>query len=99
MRERRTVAMVGRTKRQADYSILDRLLAMLASLFFSIPTALMIWLSINRELAWWWDAFLDSFYLWGSIVIFALLAFVAPRLFPSVLGFIWNTFMKLWHWW
>lgn len=90
----------GRTRRQAEaYSLLDRLLAMLASLFFSIPTALIIWLCINWELTLWWDGFLDSFYLWGSILLFALLAFTAPRLFPTILGGVWNTFIKLWNWW
>ncbi len=89
-----------RARRQAEeYSIPDRLMAMLASLFFSVPTALVIWLSINRELALWWQGFLDSGYLWGSIVLFALLAFSMPRLFPVVLGSIWNGFIKLWRWW
>src|SRR5690606_25159971 len=53
------------------------------------PTAALIWLWVNRELAFW-GGFVSSSYLLVSVVIFALIAFAAPRLFPSLLGRIWH---------
>lgn len=78
--------------------IASRLMALLASLFFSIPTAILIWLGVNKELAFW-GGFIGTSYFWASIFIFALIAFIAPKLFPSILGGIWRWFLKIEKWW
>jgi len=81
-----------------DHSISGRLMGVLSSLCFSLPTAMLIWLAVNVQAASW-GGFLSASYLWVSIAVFALIAFVAPSLFPSLLGTIWRGFIKLWNWW
>ncbi len=75
-----------------------RLLSMLASLVFSVPTAALIWLGVNKELAYW-GGFLDSRYLLVTVVAFALAALLFPLLFPSLLGAIWRLVLKVQQWW
>jgi hypothetical protein len=77
----------------------DRLISVAASLVFSVPTAVVIWLIVNAHLAYAGD-FLGSAYLWASIVIFAIAAFVAPDTFPEILEKIWHWFAKAgFFWW
>ncbi|MCD1630578.1 hypothetical protein K7I15_11820 [Marinobacter shengliensis] len=76
-----------------------RLISLFASLFFSIPTAVFVWLWVNLELAVYWDGFLSSRYLISCIVVFAVLALLLPKLFPSILGGVWRGIAKVWHWW
>ena len=76
----------------------SRLMAALFSLFVSIPTAALIWLWVNRELAFW-GGFVGSRYLLVSVVLFALIAFAAPRLFPTLLGKIWHGMFRVNRWW
>ncbi|WP_228151152.1 hypothetical protein [Tamilnaduibacter salinus] len=76
----------------------SRLTSLFASLFFSVPTAALIWLGVNKELAFW-GGFLSSHYLLGSILIFAAIAFVLPRLFPSILGAVWRGVLRIERWW
>lgn len=80
-------------------SIESRLIGLFASLFFSVPTAAFIWLWVNIELAYYWGGFLSSSYLIASITVFAVLAFLLPQLFPSILGGIWRGIAKVWSWW
>lgn len=77
----------------------SRLIALCASLVFSIPTAVLIWLWTNMELARYWGSFLSSDYLIACIIIFAVLALLLPRLFPSILGSIWRGMLRVWDWW
>ncbi|TPW23224.1 hypothetical protein FH712_12105 [Marinobacter nauticus] len=71
----------------------SRLISLLASLFFSIPTAALIWLWVNLELAIYWDSFLSSGYLVACIMVFAVLAILLLQLFPSILASIWRGYM------
>lgn len=87
----------SRRGQQQAVTIEERFIALLASLFFSIPTAVLIWLLINKELAFT-GAFLASSYLWMSLVVFAALAFAAPTLFSSILGAIWRWLAKVMKW-
>ena len=78
-----------------DNSMKSRLIGLCASLFFSVPTAALLWLSINRQLTYVDGGFLNSNYLLGCISIFALISFVLPQLFPSVLGWVWRMMLKI----
>ena len=85
--------------RGQDGPIETRLISLFASLFFSIPTAVFVWLWVNLELAVYWDGFLSSRYLISCIVVFAVLALLLPKLFPSILGGVWLGIAKVWPWW
>lgn len=84
--------------REQGGPIESRLIGLCASLFFSIPTAALLWLVVNRELAYW-GGFLGSTYLVTCIIVFAALAVLVPRLFPSILGGIWRGIIKFERWW
>ncbi len=56
-----------------------RLISLFASLFFSIPTAVFVWLWVNLELAVYWDGFLSSRYLISCILGFAVLALLCQQ--------------------
>lgn len=77
----------------------SRLMAALFSLFVSVPTAVLIWLWINRELGLWAGGFIGSEYLLGTVLLFALVAFFAPRFFPSLLGWVWHGMASASRWW
>lgn len=72
----------------SDSSMKSRLIGLCASLFFSVPTAALLRLNINRQLTYVDGGFLNSNYLLGRISVFALLGFVLEQLFPSVLGWV-----------
>ncbi|MEW5754760.1 MAG: hypothetical protein AB1810_00500 [Pseudomonadota bacterium] len=75
-----------------------RLMGVLASLLFSIPTCVLLWLMINVELI----SFDTVIGLQGVLILigaFAMLAFVLPNLFPSLLGRLWRAmlyFIRVW---
>lgn len=75
-----------------------RVIGLLASLIFSIPTAVLLWVGVNKELAHW-GGFLGSSYLLGCMVAFAVLALLLPRLFPAILGGVWRWMMKIERYW
>lgn len=75
----------------------SRLMSLLASLFFSIPTAFLIWLAINREIAFL-GGFVSATYLWAMIAGFALVALLSPALFPSLMGAIWHGMLRIYKW-
>lgn len=76
----------------------SRLISLFVSLFFSIPTAVFIWLGINKQL-WHWRGFLSSTYLMTCIIVFAALAFLLPKLFPSIMGAVWRGIVRVGRWW
>lgn len=77
----------------------SRLISLFVSLFFSIPTAAILWLWVNSTLGVYWGGFLSSNYLVGCIIIFAVLALLLPQLFPSILGGIWRGIVRIWSSW
>jgi hypothetical protein len=82
-----------------QYELIEsRLLSVFASLAVSVPTAALIWIGVNKELAFW-GGFLGSSYLVVCIIVFAVLALLFPRLFPSILGNIWRGIIKIQNWW
>lgn len=76
----------------------SRIIALFASLFFSVPTAAFVWLGVNKQLALW-GSFIDSSYLIACVVAFAIMALLLPKLFPSILGGIWRWIIKVERWW
>lgn len=76
----------------------SRLISLLASLLFSVPTAAFIWLGVNKGLAYW-GGFLSSTYVLVCILVFAVLAFLFPRLFPAILGAVWRGILGVQRWW
>ena len=76
-----------------------RLTGLLASLFFSIPIAAFIWLGVNKQLAYFDAGFFSSDYLIGCVILFAIIAFLLPQLFPAILGAIWRGILKIERWW
>lgn len=77
-------------KHETEETLGSRLMAALFSLFVSVPTAALIWLGVNRELAFW-GGFVSSSYLLVSVVIFALIAFAAP---PAVSQSAWQNLAR-----
>lgn len=90
--------MQGKRRKRAEPVGESRLMSMIASLFFSVPTAFLLWLAVNINLAFW-GGFIGTPYLWGTIGVFALLAFAMPTLFPSLLGRIWQGMVNFSRWW
>jgi hypothetical protein len=75
-----------------------RTYALLASLFFSVPTAFLLWFSVNVGLSQV-GGFIDSDYLWLTILIFSIVAVLSPKVFPDMLGFIWRLILKVYGFW
>src|SRR5690606_24895961 len=73
---------VMKRKHETQETLGSRLMAALFSLFVSVPTAALIWLWVNRELAFW-GGFVSSSYLLVSVAIFALIALSSPGCFPA----------------
>lgn len=87
-----------RRNRNESGPIESRLISLFASLFFSVPTAALIWLGVNKELSYS-GGFLGSNYLIACIIVFAVMALLLPRLFPSILGGIWQGMLTIERWW
>jgi hypothetical protein len=71
------------------------LISVAASLVFSIPTAVLIWVVAN---VWITDGALGPVCLLASIAVFALAALAAlaaPEWFPDMLGKLWRWLAKL----
>lgn len=81
------------------YDLQSRMISLFVSLLFSIPTAALLWLSVNKQLALLDAGFLTSGYLLGCIAVFCVLALLFPQLFPSILGYIWRGMLKFGRWW
>ncbi len=89
---------MARNRRQGGF-FESRLIGLFASLFFSVPTATLIWLGVNKQLAYFDAGFFSSSYLVGCIIVFSVIALLFPQLFPSVLGSIWRGILKIQRWW
>ena len=85
--------------RSQDGFLGSRLIGLFASLFFSVPTAALIWFGVNKQLAYFDARFFGSSYLVGCIVVFSVIALLLPQLFPSILGGIWRSILKVERWW
>lgn len=83
------------------YTVQDRLMSFVAGMVFAIPTAGFIWFFTNTKLAVWGPdgAFLGSTGFLVVLGIFAIIALVVPDLFPDFLGKVWQTILKVGHWW
>lgn len=81
------------------YDLQSRMISLFVSLLFSVPTAALLWLSVNKQLALLDAGFLTSAYLLGCIVVFCVLALLFPQFFPSILGYIWRGMLKFGRWW
>lgn len=80
------------------YDLQSRMISLFVSLLFSVPTAALLWLSVNKQLALLDAGFLTSAYLLGCIVVFCVLALLFPQFFPSILGYIWRGMLKVGRW-
>lgn len=72
----------------------SRLMAVLASLFISVPTALFLWFGLNGVFGW----FIGTPTLWLLIGGFSLAVFLAPGFLVSLLGTIWRAMLKIQKW-
>lgn len=77
----------------------DRLSALAASLFFSLPTSALLWFMLNAKLATFSaQAYLTSDVFWLSVLGFSAVALLAPALFPSLMGATWRGILALARW-
>ena len=83
-------------KKAKQLSFVDRLMMCLASLIFSIPTAILIWLMCNYAGAGIF--FFNPSWLWVLITFFAFLGFIAPRQLENVLAWTWRWIVRIWKW-
>jgi hypothetical protein len=84
-------------RKQGSYSAGDRLAALGVAVLFAVPTAFVAWFAVNLELAPV-GGFLSSFWLWGTIILFALMSAVSPNVFVSLLGALWQGLYRLARW-
>lgn len=77
--------------------IRDALTGVLASLVFSVPTAILIWLLVNSELVGW-HRFLTTDYLLLMVAGFAVLALILPDLFPALMAKVWRWLVQWLRW-
>ena len=84
-------------KEKREGPIQARLMGVLAAMFFAIPTTVILWLGINRELALWGapDAYIGSSGFWLIMAAFFSVAMIFPHLFPAMLGKAW-IFITYW---
>lgn len=76
-----------------------RLIGVIASLFFSVPTSGLIWFATNKNLALWADgAFIGANGFWMVLGFFTLIALIFPHLFPDLLGKVWRAIIKFELW-
>ena len=85
-----------------DHTFTDRLISVLVSLIFTVPTVSLVWFGLGKQLALLGNGSglsLNTFL--GAMVILSVVAFVFPAVFPSILGAIWRAIIKvqkLWQW-
>lgn len=93
---------MSRRRLKEEGPIKSRIMGFLASMCFAIPTAAIVWLSTNKNLALWGspDAFISTNVFWAILGGFALIALIFPNIFPSMLGRIWRWLIKIesWFW-
>jgi hypothetical protein len=86
------------------YSLGERCTAVVASLFFTVPTAVFVWLIINLWFgvigSWYFsDTVLGYEWILIAVGIFSCFAFAYPRLYPDVLGALWHGIARFFRWW
>jgi hypothetical protein len=84
-------------RNNSENPLVARLMALSASLCFSVPTAFLVWLSLNTGLATI-GLFLNSSYFLYSVGFCAAVALIAPNIFPSLLGKIWHGLISFERW-
>ena len=79
----------------------SRIVGLLASMVFSVPTSIFIWFGVNKQLAIfaYWDVFISSTILWTTIFGFMLIALIIPNGFPAIMGRIWRAILSIEKWW
>jgi len=89
----------GSSKKTAN-PIAERVIGLIVSLVFAVPTAILIWFATNKNLALLGSSntLLGSDGFWLILGVFALVAVILPNFFPSLLGKIWHTFIKIENW-
>ena len=87
-------------KGNTEGPIQARVMGLLASLFFSVPTTIIVWIAINKEIAFWVSSkeILGSNLFLTVLAIFVVVALVFPKLFPSMLGKMWLGLIKYEKW-
>jgi hypothetical protein len=75
----------------------DRLIRAGLSVLVTLPTGGLVWLWVNRELAGS-DSYIGTQALALVIAAGAALAFLFPRMFPAVIGRLWDTLLQLTRW-
>jgi hypothetical protein len=85
--------------RQGHQSIglADRFIGAGLSVLVTLPTGGLVWLWVNRELAGS-DSYIGTQTLALVIAAGAALAFLFPRLFPAVIGRLWDILLQLARW-
>jgi len=64
---------------------------------FAIPTVIFIWFALNLEGAFV-NIFFNSKSLWGTVLAFVFVSFMAPKFFVELLGTIWQLIYRLAIW-
>jgi len=87
-----------RRNSDSDLTLGARVVAAVASLFFSVPLMGLLWLIINNQIAPISDDALPLAVLGAAIAEFATLSFAFPRLAPNVFGWLCDLLMRLARW-
>lgn len=91
---------MSRRRNKQEGPVTRFLMGQLAALFFSVPTAVFLWLFTNRELALWGNGnlFLNTLGFWMIVGFFVLISAIFPKLFPSILSKIWRGIIRFDQW-
>ena len=86
--------------RHKDYSIADRVVSVLSSLVFPVPTCLLLWFGLSKQFGLFGSGdVLPVSMLWGVVSASCVTAFILPSVFPSLLEFVWKSILKIQKWW
>ena len=88
------------TRTNNNNVVFEFIAGQIAAAFFAVPTAALVWLATNRELAFWGQpgAFLGAKAFWLILGFFASVSIFLPNLFPSLLGKVWHGLIKWFQW-
>jgi len=82
---------------QSEHSLGERLVSVMAAVVFAVPTAFLLWVAANLEVASF-GGFIESSWLWCTIAVFVLVSFFAPTVFVAVLGAVWGSMHRFAKW-
>ncbi len=90
----------NKLKRNREGPLQSFIMGQLAAAIFSVPTAGLLWLLTNKHLAIWaaGDVFWGAKGFWIVVGVFAFVSVFFPRLFPSLLGFVWRSIIRVEQW-